>query len=231
MPGYGKSRDRHLEGLRPALAGSDGPGGRGRMFAGSEGPERASAGRYERRQTRQVLSAIFLALSAESCCESCPAAPRRPQRIGGDRRCGRRQPVHFWTFRTANEPRILKAAIWQAPGPSPPLGHYLQNVLAHTGCRRFSMGWSWGWGGSAVRARWVDGTGRGARGSRREGSAARDRAAPGGRARADAADLALRFYQVVAINGEMPDQARSRDRFGVRTCARTQRSRSTVTTG
>ena len=71
------------------------------MFEGSEGPARVVAGRYERRQTRQLLSALFLALFAESCT----AAPTWQQRNGGDRRSDGRRPAHFWTHRTVNEPR------------------------------------------------------------------------------------------------------------------------------
>ena len=79
------------------------------MFAGSEGPERAVAGRYEGRQTRQVPSALFWAfLRWRSACgsESCTEAPgadrgaacrdrRGRHRIGGERRCGWAAPRPF----------------------------------------------------------------------------------------------------------------------------------------
>ena len=48
------------------------------------GGEAGRGGRYERRQTRQVLSALFWHFSHRSCT----AAPKRQQRIGEDRRCG-----------------------------------------------------------------------------------------------------------------------------------------------
>ena len=99
------------------------------MFEGSEGPERAAGGRYEQRQTRQVLSAFFCHFFAQSCA----AAPTWQQRIDGDRRCRWAAPFipgHIVQLRTAGradsgrvEPRTLKVANWPTPGPSPRLGH------------------------------------------------------------------------------------------------------------
>ena len=90
MIDFGKSRIGTGEGSGRRRRGADGPGVGGGMFAGSEGPERAVAGRYERRQTRQVLRALFWLFFG-----TCTVAPMWQQRIGGDRRCGRAATCPF----------------------------------------------------------------------------------------------------------------------------------------
>ena len=49
------------------------------MFEGSEGPERAARGRYEQRQTRQVLSELFGTIRT-----ILQRGATWQQRIGGD---------------------------------------------------------------------------------------------------------------------------------------------------
>ena len=122
MPGSGKSRTGPWKGSGRRWRGADGSGGRGGMF------ERGRKGRNVRQRTVTSGAKPVKCLANffwHTFAESCTAAPTWQQRIGGDRRCGWRQPARSWTPRTANEPRTLKAAIWQAPGPSPPLAHYL----------------------------------------------------------------------------------------------------------
>ena len=138
MSGFGESRTGPGEGSGRRWRGADGPGGRGGMFEGSEGPERAAGGRYEWRQTRQVLSALFLAL-LQNPAPWCRGGSNAEEKTGD---AGGRQPAHSWTSRTANE--HLKAVIWQAPGPSPPLGHYPPEHSCPHGMQTvFRMGWPW----------------------------------------------------------------------------------------
>ena len=107
MLGLGKSWTGTGKGSGRRWRGADGPGGGGWMFAGSEGPERAVAGRYEGRQTRQVPSALFWHFF-HSCRVQPSGAGRRwgserqrraplgsacrhrrgRHRLGADRRCG-----------------------------------------------------------------------------------------------------------------------------------------------
>ena len=107
MEGFGKSWTGTGKGSGRRWRGADEPGGGGGMFAGSEGPERAVAGRYEGRQTRQVPSALFWHFF-HSCRVQPSGAGRRwgserqrraplgsacrhrrgRHRLGADRRCG-----------------------------------------------------------------------------------------------------------------------------------------------
>ena len=113
--------------------GAGGPGGRGGMFEGSEGPGRAAGGRYERRQTRQVLSALFFTYSQNLHCGAM-----WQQRNGGDRRCGWAATHSF--LDTSYSERTPEGRELAGTGAS----HHrrsattLQNILAHTGCRRCS---------------------------------------------------------------------------------------------
>ena len=74
MPCFCESRTGTWKGSGRCRRGADGPGGRGGMFEGSEAPESAVAGRYQRRQTRQAASALFWPLF--TLAEFCTAAPR-----------------------------------------------------------------------------------------------------------------------------------------------------------
>ena len=144
------------------LAGADRPGGGGGMFAGSEGPERAVAGRYEGRQTRQVPSALFLALfslAESSTAAPTGGAPQRRRRWGAsagtdvagtasaETGVGGRRRAHSCTRRTANEPTHLKAPIRAGAVPAPQTddaahdGRLTATSITwrpQTGCRRRS---------------------------------------------------------------------------------------------
>ena len=128
------------------------------MCEGLEGPERAVAGRYEGRQTRQVPSALFcFFLRWRSACgsESCTAAP------GAD---GERVPAPTWQVTHRRRPAswvggaaLIHGHIVQLPVELPvralPLGDNNESThpeggdlagagartsLAHTGLRRRS---------------------------------------------------------------------------------------------
>ena len=123
-----------------------GAGRRWRVLMGLEGVAGCSKGRRGRnvRQRAVTSSATPVKCSAHFFWHLCRILHRdadvAAMQAAETGAAGGRQLTHSWTPRTAHE--RLKAAIWQAPGPSPPLGHYppepLQNTLAHTGCRRCS---------------------------------------------------------------------------------------------
>ena len=100
MTGFRESLTGTGEGSGRRWRGADGPGGGGGMFAGSEGPERAVAGRYERRQTGQVPCELFWQFftSLQISILRSPARRRRArmeERGGARRRWGseRQRPV------------------------------------------------------------------------------------------------------------------------------------------
>jgi len=100
MAGFCESRTGTGEGSGWRWRGAEGPGGGGGMFAGSEGPERAVAGRYERRQTGQVPCELFWQFftSLQISLLRSPARRRRArmeERGGARRRWGseRQRPV------------------------------------------------------------------------------------------------------------------------------------------
>ena len=141
MAGLGESRTGPGKGAGGHLRSADGPGGLGGMFAGSEGPERAAGGRHERRQTRQVLSALFLAPVRRMLHRRTGVAATH---IGGEpARCEWAATRSFLDTSYRERTRHLKAATWQAPGPSPPLGHSCPNIPCPHGIQTsLSMGWS-----------------------------------------------------------------------------------------
>ena len=124
MTAYGKTRPGIGNGAGRRWRGADGPGGSGGMFEGSEGPKRAAGGRYERRQTRQVLSALFLAPIRRILHRGADVAATHRWTVGGDRRCGWWLPPipgHVVQRRSHTpEGGDLAGA---ASGPSPKLGH------------------------------------------------------------------------------------------------------------
>ncbi len=149
MTDRGVSRTGIGEGSGRRWRGAGGPGGRGGMFEGSEGPERATGGRYEQRQTRQVLSALFWHFFWQN-----PAPWRRSGSNASAETgvAGRRRRAHSWTHRTASGPRTLNAAIWPAPGPSPRLGHPRDaDVVQHGMVLGTVRGGTCGLGGRGVR--------------------------------------------------------------------------------
>ena len=144
MAGFCESRTGTGESSGWRWRGADGLGGGGGMFAGSEGPERAVAGRYEGRQTRQVPSELFW--HSFTFANPCTAAPgsdggasagtevgvthrrRAALRVGGAALITGHLvqrpvelPVRASPLGDNNESTHPKAAIRQAPGASPPL--------------------------------------------------------------------------------------------------------------
>ena len=123
------------------------------MFAGSEGPARAVAGRYEGRQTRQALSALFwhfFHLQSPARRRRAPLGSecrhrRGRHRLGGDRRWGAAPRSFLYT--SYSEPTHLKAPIRAGAVPAPQTddaahdGRLTATSITwrpQTGCRRRS---------------------------------------------------------------------------------------------
>ena len=127
----GPAPGRAQAGAGGMLTGLDGCGG---MFEGSEGPERAVAGRYEGRQTGQVPSALFWHFFTfrrfHFCVVLRGGAGRRPFL---DTSYSERIHAHPEGGDLAGSGAITAA-----------LGHYLrEHPLPHGIRTSFSMGWPW----------------------------------------------------------------------------------------
>ncbi len=119
MDGFYESRTGTWKGSGRRLWGADGPGGRGGMFEGSEGPERAAEGRHEGRQTRQVLSALFAFF-----CRILHRGADMASNASADRRCRWAATRSFldtssWTYRTANGTKRAVPRSMRGPGRRP----------------------------------------------------------------------------------------------------------------